>query len=115
MGLGKISHEWMIKTLLDAGLSKNEIEVYLFLTEAGAMEKKKIAQALKRCENEIYSCLDHLQNLRIIAKSQNQTSMLYALSFDETLGHLLEAKKEEAKDLQESKDSLLSTWRAVTK
>jgi predicted transcriptional regulator len=115
MGWTRMSHEWMIKTLLDAGLSKNDIEVYLFLTEAGAMEKKKIAQALKRCENEIYSCLDHLQNLRIIAKSPNQTSMLYALSFDETLGHLLEVKKEQAKDLQESKYSLLSTWRAITK
>jgi predicted transcriptional regulator len=110
-----MSHEWMIKTLLDAGLSKSEIEVYLFLTETGAMEKKKIAQALKRCENDIYSCLDHLQNLGIITKSPNQSSTLSALSFDETLGHLSEAKKEQAKDLQENKDSLLSTWRAITK
>jgi len=105
----------MFRILLDAGLSRNDVEIYIFLTEEGAMEKKRIAQDLKGNEYDIYSGLDHLLDLGIILKSPNQSSTLYALPFDEALGHLLEMKKEQAKNLQDNKDSLVSTWRAITK
>jgi hypothetical protein len=105
----------MFRILLDAGLSKNDVAIFVFLTEEGAMEKKRIVQGLKGNEFDIYSGLDHLLDLGIILKSPNQPSTLYALSFDEALGHLLEMKKEQAKILQDNKDSLVSTWRAITK
>jgi len=78
------------------------------------MDRQKLAQALKRHKKEICFGLDHLEYLKIIIKPPKQPLRVEALSFDKALKQLLEIKKEQAKDLQKNRDSLLSSWHEIT-
>jgi hypothetical protein len=70
--------EWVLKTLVDLGLSQVEAEVYFFLAQAGPVKGRDVTNTLKLYKHQLYR------------------------SLKEKMG--------QAKDLQASREELLSTW-----
>jgi len=105
----------MLKTLLSLGLTTTDAEIYLFLLEEDQKERKTIAQTLKILKRELNESLNQLQTMGIIIASPRQPQLFKALPFEQALDLLLQMKKEQVRNLQESRKLLLSSWRNLIK
>lgn len=108
-----MSKEWIFKTLLNQGIPQIEAQIYVFLAIEGPKNPKNIGRALNLNKYKLSHSLTHLINIGIINEIPECPAMLSALSFDKVLGMLLEIKKAQAKNLQENRDSLISSWHEV--
>jgi sugar-specific transcriptional regulator TrmB len=101
----------MLKTLVNLGFGKCDAEVYVFLSEMGPQEGKVIADALKLPKQQLYRSLKNLQFRGMVSASLRQSARFSATPLEKVIDSLIEAKKEQAVALQESKEQLLSSWR----
>jgi len=104
----------MLKTLLDLGFKEVDAKVYLFLRSMGPQKGKDIADSLKLHKQQLYRSLKRLKNKRIV-NSDEHPAVFSSISFEKVLDVFLEVKKEQADDLQESREELLSRWQDITK
>ena len=102
----------MLKTLAILGFGKRDTEVYVFLSEIGPQEGKIIARALNLSRQQLYRSLKNLQFRGMVSAYPKQSARFSATPLEEVIDTLIEAKKEQALALQESKERLLSSWRA---
>jgi len=110
-----MTQEWMIKTLVSLGLSHVDAEIYVFLSAEGPQKGRNIASTLKLDKQQLYRSLKKLKNKGIVNSSIEHPAVFSSISFEKILDLFLEVKKEEADILQESREELLSSWRAITK
>jgi len=108
-----MSKEWIFRTLLNQGLQQIDAQIYVFLTTEGPKNRKSIAQTLNLNRYEISHSLSHLKSIGIISEIPKRPIMFSALSFDKVLGLLLEIKKDQTKELQESRGKLISSWETL--
>ena len=101
----------MLKTLVNLGFKQSDSEVYVFLAEMGPQEGKAIADALKLPRQQLYRSLKNLQFRGMVSASPRQSARFSATPLEKVIDSLIEAKKEQALALQESKERLLSSWR----
>lgn len=97
------------------GFKKEHAEVYIFLTNEGPKVAKDIALALGIHKRQLYRILTQLENKKVIAASSGYPAFFSAMLFEKTLDLFIEAKTEQQKALQSSKEELLSTWWSVVK
>jgi sugar-specific transcriptional regulator TrmB len=105
----------MFKSLIELGFKEVDAEVCLFLVRMGPKKEKDIADSLRLKKQQIYRSLNRLKNKGIVNSSAEHPAVFSSKSFEEVLDLFLEVKKEEADVLQESREELLSRWRAITK
>jgi len=105
----------MIKTLVSLGLSQVDAKIYVFLSAEGPQNGRNIAGTLKLYKQQLYRSLKRLQAKGIVNSSNKRPAVFSSISFEDVLDLFLEVKKEEADILQESREELLSKWRAITK
>ncbi len=101
----------MRKTLVNLGFKQRDAEVYVFLSEMGPQEGKAIADALKLPKQQLYRSLKNLQFRGMVNTSIRQSTRFSATPLEKVIDSLIEAKKEQALELQENKEQLLSSWR----
>ena len=106
-----MTQEWLLKTLVSLGLSQTEAEIYVLLSTEGSKRARSIANALTTERHQIYRSLRNLKGMQVIIVSSNQPKLFSAVPFDEVLMRFVEVKKDQAEDLQNSRDRLLSRWR----
>ena len=106
-----MTQEWMLKTLTNLGFKQSDAEVYVFLSEMGPQEGKVIAEILKLPKQQLYRSLKNLQFRGMVSASLRQSARFSATPLEKVIDSLIEAKKEQALELQESKEQLLSSWR----
>jgi sugar-specific transcriptional regulator TrmB len=114
IGVGLLTQEWMLKTLMDLGFKEVDAKVYLFLVSMGPQKGKDIADSLKLHKQQLYRSLKRLKNKRIV-NSDEHPAVFSSISFEKVLDVFLEVKKEQADDLQENREELLSRWQDITK
>ena len=112
-GCGWMSREWMLKTLVDLGLSEVEAEVYIFLAQAGRVKGRDMAKTLKLYKQQVYRSLRKLQAKRMVNATHERPAQYSAISLERVLDQFMKARKEQAKALQASKEELLSNWRSM--
>jgi sugar-specific transcriptional regulator TrmB len=110
-----MSKDWMLKTLVGLGLRELDAEVYVFLATNGPQEAKNIATALKLYRQQLYGSLKNLRKKGIVNASPERPARFSAVLFERVLELFLEAKMEQQRTLQESREELLSTWKSVIK
>lgn len=110
-----MSLDRIFKALVDLGLSQTEAKVYIFLVMKGPNKAGKVAAALEIRRQQIYRILKRLQNKSIIVVHNEQPAKFSALPFDEALNLLVQLKKKNAKNAQNSKKELLSNWQTLMK
>jgi sugar-specific transcriptional regulator TrmB len=110
-----LSKERIIKVLEGLGMSSRDILVYVFLANSGPHTKKEIVEDLKIQERKIYHSLKSLQDIEIVKTTDEYPEQYSAMTFEEVIDLFIEVKKEQTKTLQESREGLLSSWRATIK
>jgi sugar-specific transcriptional regulator TrmB len=110
-----LSKERVIKALKVLGLSSIDAQVYVFLAKNGPHELREIASALNLHERKTHRSLKDLQDMTIVKASIQHPLEFMAIPFEGVIELFIEVKKEQAKAIQESREELLSSWRAITK
>jgi sugar-specific transcriptional regulator TrmB len=105
----------MQKTLEKLGFTETDAQVYIYLTTEGSQKVKDIAEALNMHRQQLYNTLKKLQNKGVVNVSPEYPAEFSAVLFEKVLDQFIKAKKEQQEALQESKEELLDTWRAITK
>lgn len=104
-----------MKTLANLGLTQIDAEIYIFLCREGPQNGRSIANALNLYKQQLSRSLKHLQGKGMVSSTFEHPAHFSAVSLEKILEILIEVKKEQALALQESKEELLSTWRAIAK
>jgi sugar-specific transcriptional regulator TrmB len=104
----------VFESLTSLGLDENEARIYLYLTNEGPQKARNIGKALNISTQRIYRSLRKLQIKGIVNASSEHPACFSAVPFDIVLDLFVEAKIEVAKQVIESKEELISTWRSIT-
>ncbi len=105
----------MFKALEDLGLTQTDAEIYFLLAREGPQKGRDIAETLGLYKQQLYRSLKRLQKKGMVNASLQRPARFCAMSLEKVVDFLIEAKKKQALALQESKEELLSTWRAIAK
>lgn len=104
-----------LETFAGFGLTETDAEIYLLLTREGPQHGRRIAKSLELYKQQLYRSLKRLQRKGAVNITLERPAHFSAVSLEKILDFLIEAKKEQALALQESKKELLSNWRAIAK
>jgi sugar-specific transcriptional regulator TrmB len=105
----------MLKTLVNFGFRQCDAEVYVFLTLNGTHKASDIAKANRIYKQQVYRALKNLQNQKIVSRTQEVPAHFSALPFDKLLDLLKKANLQEAKRIEQNKDSFLALWDSTVK
>lgn len=108
-----MSREWVLKTLIGLELSEVEAEVYFFLAQAGPVKGRDIANARGLYKQQVYRSLKSLRAKGMVNATLEHPARFSAVPLEKVLDRFMKAKTEQAKNLQASRDELLSTWRST--
>lgn len=109
-----MSLERIFKTLIELGLSETDSQVYIIISFKGPMTARCIIEELKITKQQLYPILKKLNNKKIIAISDSRPSVITAVPFEIILKMLFDSKIDEAKNIQEKKEDLISNWKSVS-
>src|SRR5512136_3288891 len=105
----------LLKTLVSLGFTEVDAEIYLFLAIEGPQKGKNVAGVFKLYKQQLYRSLKRLQKKGVINATLERPARFSAVSLEKILDFLIEAKKEQALALQESREDLLSRWKTLIK
>ena len=109
-----MSEKDVTKFLQVLGLSKREIQVYMFLAKSGVQSTSFVAKRLKMERVQAYRTFKKLQEKGFIEATLERPTRFTIVPFETLLESFINAKKSEIASLNGQKESLLSTWRAIS-
>jgi sugar-specific transcriptional regulator TrmB len=102
----------VLKILESFGLARTDAGVYVFLAKKGPLNGEDIADAMNLSKNQLRQILKSLQDKGVV--NAERSALFSALAFEKVLDMVISMKDEEAQVLKETKEELLSSWRAIT-
>ena len=105
-----MSSEKILKILMQIGFPKMEAEVYLFLAIKGSKKIEELANELQMSAHELQKTLKRLQEKGYVASTPIS---FVAFPFERMMDTLAKSRLEEAQDLAENKNTILSQWRSL--
>jgi len=105
-----LTQEWMLKTLLDLGLTQQDAKVYVFLALNGSQEARAITSALKTYKRQVYRTLNRLKRQQIVTASADLPAKFAIVPFDRVLEMMMKANVEEANRLEQEKEKMFCLW-----
>lgn len=109
-----MSEKDITKFLQVLGLSKREIQVYMFLAKSGVQSTSFVAKRLKMERVQAYRTFKKLQEKGFIEATLERPTRFTIVPFETLLEAFINSKKSEIAKLNEQKESLMSTWRTVS-
>jgi len=109
-----LSEKDITKFLQVLGLSKREIQVYMFLAKSGVQSTSFVAKRLKMERVQAYRTFKKLQEKGFIEATLERPTRFTVVPFETLLEAFINTKKSEVARLNEQKESLLSTWRTIS-
>jgi sugar-specific transcriptional regulator TrmB/CBS domain-containing protein len=113
-GTSKLSEKDITKFLQVLGLSKREIQVYMFLAKSGVQSTSFVAKRLKMERVQAYRTFKKLQEKGFIEATLERPTRFTIVPFETLLEAFINSKKSEIAKLNEQKESLMSTWRTIS-
>lgn len=110
-----MSKRRIIKALEGLGLSSEDVQVYVFLANKGSHKMREISSILELENDQVHRSLKELQSIGIVKPSIEHPLEFEAMPFEEVIDLFIEVKKEQAKNISESKKKLLSNWLIIMK
>ncbi len=107
--------ERLLRALMYLGLKELDSEVYLHLAMKGPQKGKDVAEVLNLHVRQLHKSLKRLEGKGMVISNFEHPSRFSAVSLEKIIEFMIKAKKEQVLALRESKDELLSTWRAIAK
>jgi len=108
-----LSQEKALKTLESLGFTQLDSKVYVFLAKKGPQKAGDLARCLKMPKQSIYFIIKNLQSDGIVASTVERPAKFSAAPFEKVLDLFVNAKMEEAKQIQRNKDEILSDWQSI--
>ena len=104
----------IMKFLQVLGLSKREIQVYMFLAKSGVQSTSFVAKRLKMERVQAYRTFKKLQEKGFIEATLERPTRFVIVPFETLLEAFINSKKTEVAKLNKQKSSLLSTWQTIS-
>jgi sugar-specific transcriptional regulator TrmB len=108
-----LSAEEVLKKLVSLGLTRTEAKIYVYLAKRGAQKGRNIRKALRLTKQQLYPSLRNLQKKGIVSSTLEHPARFSAIPFEKVLDLFIRAKIEETKQLQQSKEEILSKWQII--
>ncbi len=108
-----MSEKDILKFLQNLGLSKREIQVYLFLAKSGAQSTSFVAKRLKMERVQAYRTFKKLQEKGFIEATLERPTRFTVVPFEALLETYIETKKSEVENLNSQRTDLISSWKTL--
>jgi sugar-specific transcriptional regulator TrmB/CBS domain-containing protein len=109
-----MSEKDITKFLQVLGLSKREIQVYMFLAKSGVQSTSFVAKRLKMERVQAYRTFKKLQEKGFIEATLERPTRFAIVPFETLLETFINSKKNEITSLNEQRENLLSAWRSIS-
>jgi sugar-specific transcriptional regulator TrmB/CBS domain-containing protein len=96
------------------GLSKREIQVYLFLAKSGVQSTSFVAKRLKMERVQAYRTFKKLQEKGFIEATLERPTRFTIVPFEALVDSFINSKKNEVANLSEQKPTLLTAWQSIS-
>jgi sugar-specific transcriptional regulator TrmB/predicted transcriptional regulator len=113
-GTFRLSEKDVTKFLQVLGLSKREIQVYMFLAKSGVQSTSFVAKRLKMERVQSYRTFKKLQEKGFIEATLERPTRFTIVPFENLLEAFINSKKSEIANLNEQKEKLMITWRTLS-
>ena len=109
-----MSEKDVTKFLQILGLSKREIQVYMFLAKSGVQSTSFVAKRLKMERVQAYRTFKKLQEKGFIEATLERPTRFTIVPFEALVDQFINAKKNEVTSLSDQKSSLLTAWQSIS-
>lgn len=96
------------------GLSKREIQVYMFLAKSGVQSTSFVAKRLKMERVQAYRTFKKLQEKGFIEATLERPTRFTIVPFETLVDNFITAKKTEVVNFTDQKQSLLTAWQSIS-
>jgi sugar-specific transcriptional regulator TrmB len=96
------------------GLSKREIQVYMFLAKSGVQSTSFVAKRLKMERVQAYRTFKKLQEKGFIEATLERPTRFTIVPFEALVDSFINTKKNEVTNLNEQKQNLISAWQSIS-
>jgi len=96
------------------GLSKREIQVYMFLAKSGVQSTSFVAKRLKMERVQAYRTFKKLQEKGFIEATLERPTRFTIVAFAALVDSFITAKKNEVSNLTDQKSTLLTAWQSIS-
>ena len=109
-----MSEKDITKFLQALGLSKREVQIYMFLAKSGVQSTSFAAKRLKMERVQAYRTFKKLQEKGFIEATLERPTRFTIVSFETLLENFIASRRSEVASLTEQKESLISSWRDIS-
>lgn len=109
-----MSEKDVTKFLQILGLSKREIQVYMFLAKSGVQSTSFVAKRLKMERVQAYRTFKKLQEKGFIEATLERPTRFTIVPFEALVDNFISTKKNEVVNLNDQKQSLLTAWQSIS-
>ncbi len=109
-----MTQQKVIRALVSFGLTQSDAKVYVFLAQRGPQKARDIAKPLKMPKQTLYLAIKSLLGKGMLVSSIEHPARFSAKPFEKVLRLFAEAKMEEARHIQQSKDEILADWNSIS-
>ena len=109
-----MSEKDVTKFLQLLGLSKREIQVYMFLAKSGVQSTSFVAKRLKMERVQAYRTFKKLQEKGFIEATLERPTRFTIVAFEALVDNFINAKKSEVVNLNDQKQNLLTAWLSIS-
>ncbi len=96
------------------GLSKREIQVYMFLAKSGVQSTSFVAKRLKMERVQAYRTFKKLQEKGFIEATLERPTRFTIVPFSALVDNFINAKRNEVANLSDQKQNLLTAWQSIS-
>lgn len=109
-----MSEKEVTRFLQILGLSKREIQVYMFLAKSGVQSTSFVAKRLKMERVQAYRTFKKLQEKGYIEATLERPTRFTIVPFEALVDSFINAKKNEVANLNDQKQDLLTAWQSIS-
>jgi sugar-specific transcriptional regulator TrmB len=109
-----LSLKRVLDILKEFGFKRSDAKVYVYLAKKGPHKARDICAKMKLTKQQLYPCLENLQNKGVVYSTIEHPAVFYAINFEKVLDMFVILRIEEAETAQKHKAKLLSIWRSLT-
>ena len=109
-----MSEKDVTKFLQILGLSKREVQVYMFLAKSGVQSTSFVAKRLKMERVQAYRTFKKLQEKGFIEATLERPTRFTIVPFEALVDSFISAKKNEISSLTDQKQNLITAWQSIS-
>ena len=109
------THENLISSLVELGLTQNEAKIYLYLTKNKAKSAPEISICLNIPRTETYHLLNGLQSKKVTNSNFGKPTKFAAVPFDKSITILVNKKRVQFEKLEREILQLSTLWKSMPK